>query len=136
MSLFDQVLGALGGVSGQGQASVPVALMELLASHEGGLGGFLQKFESAGLGQTVQSWIGAGQNLPISPEMIHQVMGSAMMQQLAQRTGLPLDQLANQLAEHLPHVVDGLTPEGDTNQSGNALLTAGASLLKSRFGIG
>jgi uncharacterized protein YidB (DUF937 family) len=135
MSIFDQVLGAFSASPG-GQTPVPVAIVEALANHEGGVGGFLQRFESAGLGQTVQSWVSAGQNLPISPEMIHQVMGSEMMQQLAARTGLPLDQLAEQLAQHLPHVVDGLTPDGQAAPPGNDFLAVGAALLKSRFGIG
>jgi uncharacterized protein YidB (DUF937 family) len=65
-------------------------------------------------------------------------MGSDMMRQLAEKTGLPLDALANQLAEHLPHVVDGLTPTGEVPPAGGneQLLAAGASLLKGRFGIG
>jgi uncharacterized protein YidB (DUF937 family) len=136
MSMFDQVLGALEGTASPGAASTQSVLLDLLANHEGGLGGFLQRFQSAGLAQTAESWIGSGANLPISPQMIQEVMGSQMMQQLAARTGLPLDQLANQVAEHLPAVVDGLTPNGQTNLSGSDLLSAGAALLRSRFGIG
>jgi uncharacterized protein YidB (DUF937 family) len=136
MGLFDQIVAGLSSGSGSGTAPAPVALMEMLSNHEGGLGGLLQKFNAAGLGETVQSWVGQGQNLPISAETIQQVLGSDMMQQFAARTGLPLEQVSTMVAEHLPHVVDGLTPNGQVETGGNSLFAAGAALLKSRFGIG
>ena len=100
------------------------------------MNGLLEKFNAAGMGNVVNSWVGTGQNLPISADMVHQVLGSEMMQQLAAKTGLPLEQISNLVAEHLPHVVDGLTPNGTVPTGGNDLFAAGAALLKSRFGIG
>ena len=133
MGLFDQVVGAFSSDAG---TPAPVALMQMVANHERGLDGLLQKFHAAGLSETVQSWVGTGQNLPISAEMVHQVLGSEVMQQFAARTGLPLDQVSNMIAEHLPHVVDGLTPNGQTEPGSTDLFAAGTALLKSRFGIG
>jgi len=136
MGLFDQVVGAFTGGSGGAQTPGPVALLEMVGNHEGGLDGLLQKFNAAGLGDTVQSWVGSGQNLPISADTVHQVLGSDMMQQLAARTGLPLDQVSSMIAEHLPHVVDGLTPNGQVDAGGTDMVSAGEALLKNRFGIG
>ncbi len=133
MGLFDQIVGAVTG--GSGTATAPVAILEILAG-QGGLNGLLDKFNAAGMGDAVRSWVGPGQNLPISAETVHQVLGSDTMQQLAARTGLPLDQIANLVAEHLPHVVDGLTPNSEVPTQSTDLFTAGAALLKSRFGIG
>ena len=135
MGLFDQVIGALTGGSSSTSSPGPVALMELLGNHEGGLDGLLQKFSAAGLGETAQSWVGSGQNLPISPDMVHQVLGSDIMQQLAARTGLPLEEVSTMVAEHLPHMVDGLTPNGQTEPNTD-LFAAGTALLRNRFGIG
>ncbi|HVY14381.1 MAG TPA: YidB family protein, partial [Rhodopila sp.] len=135
--LFDQVIGAVMGGSQDGSAPGPAALLETIVNHEGGLNGILQKFQDAGLGDVVNSWVGQGQNLPISADTVHQVLGSDMVQQLAARTGLPIDQIGDMVAQHLPQVVDGLTPNGQVEaNSGSELVALGASLLKSRFGIG
>jgi uncharacterized protein YidB (DUF937 family) len=137
MALFDQIIGAVLGGANDSGATTHAALLETLASSEGGLGGILSKFQGAGLGDVVGSWIGTGQNQPISPEMIHQVLGSQVMQELAAKIGLPLDQVSALVAEHLPQVVDGLTPSGQVQpDTGSELIAAGTALLKSRFGIG
>ncbi|HVZ09168.1 YidB family protein [Rhodopila sp.] len=137
MGLFDQVFNALTGETPGEAASTHAALVETLAGSQGGLNGILDKLRGAGLDEVVGSWIGHGQNMPISAETIQQVLGSGFVQQLAQRTGLPLDQIAPLIAQHLPGVVDGLTPDGEVRaNSGSELLVLGASLLKNRFGIG
>ena len=45
-------------------------IVALLASNSqgGGLGGLVQSFERSGLGNIMSSWVGTGQNLPISPQ--------------------------------------------------------------------
>jgi uncharacterized protein YidB (DUF937 family) len=97
----------------------------------------LQKLEGAGLGDTIQSWLGNGQNAPISADTVHQVLGSDMVRQIAEKLGIPADQASSLVAEHLPQVVDGLTPNGAVPpHTGTDLLTLGAGLLKSRFGLG
>ncbi len=112
MGLFDQVLGAFGGGSAETPASGPLAIVQMLAAHEGGITGLMQKFQASGLGGVAQSWVSNGENQPISGDIIHQVLGSDMVRQIAEKTGLPLDQAANLIAQHLPQVVDGLTPNG------------------------
>ena len=137
MGLLDSILGAVMGGSNTGATSGPAALIETLANQPGGLSGILQKFHDAGLGNVANSWVGNGQNAGISADTIHQVLGSDFVQQIAARTGLPIDSAANMIAEHLPQVIDGATPNGQVEaNSGNELLTLGASLLKSKFGIG
>jgi uncharacterized protein YidB (DUF937 family) len=137
MGLFDQIAGLFGGGSEATPTSGPLAIVQMLASQEGGLAGILQQFQSAGLGGVVQSWVGGGENAPISADTVHQVLGSDFVQQLAGKLGIPADQASSLIAEHLPQVVDGLTPNGEVPQhTGNDLLSLGAGLLKSRFGIG
>jgi uncharacterized protein YidB (DUF937 family) len=59
-------------------------------------------------------------------------LGSDVVQQISAKTGLPVDQLLPQLAQqHLPGVVDGMTPGGQIPSSGS-LLDAGLAFLRSK----
>jgi uncharacterized protein YidB (DUF937 family) len=136
MGLFDQILGAFGGGSAETPASGPLAIVQMLASQEGGLSGLLQKFQANGLGDIAQSWISNGENQPISGDLVHQVLGSDFVRQIAEKTGLPLDQASNLIAQNMPQVVDGLTPNGQVEPGESSIIAAGEALLKTRFGIG
>jgi uncharacterized protein YidB (DUF937 family) len=78
----------------------------------GGLGGLLQKFQQAGQGDVLNSWIGGGQNQPIQPGTLGQVLGSQTVQDLAQKAGINPNDLLGQLAQHLPEIINQLTPNG------------------------
>ena len=105
MGLFDTI-GSLLGKTEESPTSVPEALVAALGSHEGGLGGLIQKFEAAGLGPVVSSWVGTGDNQPVAADALHGILGSDLVQQIAAKTGLPIEQLLPQIAEHLPQLVD------------------------------
>jgi uncharacterized protein YidB (DUF937 family) len=130
MGLFDEVAGMLGGQ--QGGAAGAMALVQQLLTQEGGLQGLLQKFEQGGLGEVVASWTGNGQNLPVSAAQIVQVLGDGRINQLAATLGMDSQQVGQQLAQHLPGLVDHLSPNGQLPDA-NALLAEGASLLKGFF---
>ncbi|MBR0875200.1 DUF937 domain-containing protein [Bradyrhizobium tropiciagri] len=104
----------LKGILGQlGAAVLPAVLGEVLGQGgQGGLSAIVAKLEQAGLGEQVKSWIGTGQNLPITAEQLQQVLGSDMVKQLAARFGIPIDQLAQVLAQQLPAAVDHASPDG------------------------
>jgi uncharacterized protein YidB (DUF937 family) len=76
MSLLDSVLGAVlnGGRSG-GQQDLMGSLLGGLIQQSGGVGGLLDKFRQAGLGQQADSWQGTGANLPIDPNDLMRVLG-------------------------------------------------------------
>ena len=84
----------------------------------GGLGELLQQFERAGLGDVVNSWIGPGQNAPIAPGQLGQVLGDDFVAGLAQRTGAAPEDLLGQLSQILPQMVDRVTPEGRVPDGG------------------
>lgn len=111
MSLFDSLAGVLQGQSGGAAANTAGSLLESL-QQSGGLGNLVQSFERAGLGHLVQSWIGTGQNLPVSPQQIGAALGPDWVNQLAQRAGLPPSQLLQHLSAVLPQLIDHLTPQG------------------------
>jgi uncharacterized protein YidB (DUF937 family) len=94
-------------------AVVPVVLSEVLGKGgQGGLNAILAKLQQAGFGDQVKSWIGNGQNLPITAEQLQQVLGSDTVRQLAARFNIPVDQLAKVLAQQLPKAVDHASPDG------------------------
>src|SRR5437660_1698711 len=64
----------------------------------GGLGGLLDQLRQGGLEQAVNSWIGTGQNHAISPTQLHQALGQETVDELAEQTGLPHDDLLSQLS--------------------------------------
>ena len=78
----------------------------------GGLGGLLQQFQKSGYGDVINSWVGSGQNQPISPGQLGSALGPEVIKVLAQKTGLPEQELGQQLSQLLPIVVDKLTPNG------------------------
>jgi uncharacterized protein YidB (DUF937 family) len=105
---------AFKGALGQLEAAVlPVVLGEVLGQGgQGGLSAIVARLEQAGFGAQVKSWIGNGQNLPISAEQLQQVLGSDMVRQLAAKFNIPIDQLSKVLAEQLPLAVDHASPDG------------------------
>ena len=105
MGMFD---GLIGGIVGAGMVSVVNAIIE----KHGGLQGVVSEFERNGLGGTVKSWVSAGPNQPISPDQMHQALGPELLQQLAEKSGLSVQDLTQKLSQVLPQVVDKMTPDG------------------------
>ena len=97
----------------------------------GGLSGFIETFKNKGLGDVVSSWIGTGQNLPVSVEQIKQVLGSDKIQQIAQKVNISKDAVAQHLSELLPQIIDKLTPDGKVPEAGN--LTEAFNMLKKKL---
>ena len=137
MGLFDSIAGnlagnLLGNMLGGGNSQLLSGVVQLLThSQSGGVGGLIQAFEQKGMGNIMSSWIGTGQNLPISADQISSVLGSSQIQQLAQHMGITPQNASSQLAEFLPHIVDKLTPNGQVDHS---MLEQGLSFLKSQLG--
>src|SRR6516225_2489193 len=75
----------------------------------GGLGGLLDKLQKGGLGDVANSWIGSGQNQPVSPKQLGPALGPDIIKTLA-RSGLSEEELTKQLSQILPGLVDKLTP--------------------------
>ncbi len=113
MGFLDDIIGKVtgGGTSGSLSALAP-AVLDMLENHRGGLGGLVNSFQSQGLGHIISSWIGTGQNLPISADQLQNVLGSDTLHHLATRSGIPPDQIGDSLSELLPHMVDSMTPDG------------------------
>lgn len=127
MGLLDGLLGSvignvLGGGQQSGGAGGPLAgvLGSLLANDgaHGGLGGLVGKFEQAGLGNVVGSWISNGQNMPISADQLQNVLGSDAVAGIAAKLGINPGDALGQLSTMLPGIINGLTPNGQAPAGG------------------
>jgi len=140
MGLLDEVIGAALGSRGQpapgqqGQdqfAQIAAALMALLAPRQaaaptgqpgaapgaqqasgGGLDVLINQFKQNGFEDVINSWIGTGQNQPISPTQLRDALGQKTVNDLSRQAGAPQDDLLSQLSRYLPGVIDRLTPNG------------------------
>jgi uncharacterized protein YidB (DUF937 family) len=119
MGLFDSVLGAVTGQL-QEQGGLASVIGGLLANNGelGGISGLTDKFNQAGLGDMLGSWIGTGANLPISADQISNVLGSDAIGNIASQLGLDSAMVSNQLAQMLPGLIDQLTPQGVVPEGG------------------
>lgn len=99
---------------------------------QGGINSLLDKFRQNGLSDKVSSWIGSGENSPVSADTIQQVLSSEALQSLASRLGVDVSKASGLLAEYLPKVVDLLSPKGEAPKDGN-LLTMGWELIKGKL---
>jgi uncharacterized protein YidB (DUF937 family) len=112
MGLFDSLTGALG--LGQVEAAaVPALISTVLAkTNLGDLQGLANQLQQGGLGNQVQSWLGNGTNLPVSPDQLRAALGSDQVKELAQHFGVSPDAAIKLLSEHLPGVIDKASPGG------------------------
>ena len=96
--------GAQGGAGAQGGGGL------------GGLGGLVEQFARHGMGDVARSWVGTGQNLPVSPDQLSKVLGADTLSNMASKLGMNQGDLLGQLSQMLPQVVDKLTPQGQVPQ--------------------
>src|SRR5262249_6607174 len=96
MGILDSVFAAsaVKEVIGQVEAAaVPIVLHEVLGNDsQGGINTILDKLRQAGLGNIVDSWLGPGKNIQITPDQLKAVLSNDQVRQLCARFGIPTDQ--------------------------------------------
>ncbi len=129
MSTLSDASKILESVSSDGQhRSLAVEAVRMITSREGGLTALIQNFERNGLGHLISSWIGNGENAPISANQIQAALGSERVADLARKAGISPDTATQYLSKSLPSLVDTLTPNGKVGGAGD-LLSRGKDLL-------
>ena len=81
-----------------------------------GLKGMMEKFTGRGLGDVFKSWVGTGENRPVTEDQVGEVFGEGTLTEVSQKLDLPVDAVKQKLAAHLPGLVDRLTPNGRIEQ--------------------
>jgi uncharacterized protein YidB (DUF937 family) len=102
-SLSDLIPGGLGGILGGAAAGSVLS---------GGLGNLIKELQESGHGRAAQSWVGTGPNQEIAPHQLADALGSDTLDALSQHTGLGREDLVAGLSQHLPDLIDQLTPNG------------------------
>src|SRR4030095_4139053 len=91
--ILDNMMGRMpaGEPSQRGNDSPLIQMALSILQRNGGIEGLLVKLQQAGLGQQAQSWIGKGQNMPVSADALSQIFGRGQLGQIAQQYGIPTD---------------------------------------------
>jgi uncharacterized protein YidB (DUF937 family) len=138
MGLLDSILSAVSGkgVTSSGGNQLLGVLSGLLAQ-SGGLQGLASKFSQSGQGDAFSSWVGMGENQPVSGNQVQEALGSDEIRAISTKMGVDPNLASQFLAEYLPKIVDKLTPAGKVDptadhQQGLAALLP--SLLQSLGG--
>ena len=133
MGLLNSLLGSLLGGLNNNQQSGLMSSVSGLITGSGGIGGLMQKFSGAGLGDLMKGWVSNGPNPPATAQHIEQVFGADQLQQIASQTGIDPSQISGHIAQILPQLVDKLTPHGQPVE-GAGLQSGLASLLQGGLG--
>jgi len=114
MGLFDGISSMFSNaVSGETSGPMAEQMMGVLQSHGiDGVSGLVSQFEQSGLGEHVASWVGDGQNLPVSPDQIESALGSPAIASIAAKFGVDPSQASQLISQHLPGIISHLTPGG------------------------
>ncbi|MFE2248977.1 YidB family protein [Streptomyces lavendulae] len=102
-NILGALLGALGGGGGGAQAG----------GGNNPLGGLMDMLTRSGLADQAQSWLGTGENRPVSGSQIAEALPDDALRKAAEQAGVSPEQAADEIARSLPQAVDKLSPGGE-----------------------
>jgi uncharacterized protein YidB (DUF937 family) len=100
--------GLLRGVATAGVA----ALVARTVKDHGGLDGMMETLKQKGLAGAVGSWLGPGENQAVTPNQMRDALGQDHLDAIGRDQGMSGDEVAQQLSQNLPNVVNHLSPDG------------------------
>jgi len=132
--LFDKIVSMVGdnisgGMENKGLLQQAISLVE--SPEVGGLSGLIEKFQNGGLGDVAASWVGKGENQPVSGDQMINTLGSDKVREIASSLGISNIEVADGLASVLPQLIDKLTPDGLIPE--DSVLKQGLDLLAKHF---
>ena len=142
MGLLDGILGSVLGANSGGSSNPLLQIaMQMLANKGGGTGGgamdamgglsgIISAFQKGGLGHLTDSWVGTGDNLPVSGDQLTDVLGADKISQIASQLGMSQSDAAGGLAKILPDLVNHVTPNGQVPASHSLVEDALSMFLK------
>jgi len=130
MGFLDDVMGKMGGQQGQegGLASITK-----LVSANGGLQGVMARLTSNGQGEQVRSWVGTGDNQPVTGAQVRQALDDDALNKVAQQAGTTPDKVSDDVARVLPQMVNKATPQGQVPAPGDDPFAQGVDAIKKMF---
>lgn len=130
MGFLDDVLGKIGGQ--QGQEGGLNSITKLFNAN-GGLQGIMAKLSSNGQGQQVQSWVGTGDNQPVSGSQVREALSDDSLNKMAQQAGTTPEKVSDDVAQILPQMVNKATPQGQVPPQGDDPFAKGIGAIKNMF---
>ncbi len=132
--------GLMGGVQQQQQGGAGGGIGDILgglmgggAQQQGGMGGLgslIEAFQKNGMGDQVNSWVGTGENMPVSGDQVTSAFGLDQISQMAAKLGMSQGEVSGGLAQMLPQLIDHVTPNGQIPQDHSMITDALSALLK------
>jgi uncharacterized protein YidB (DUF937 family) len=122
MGLLDSILSAVSGTqkeTGGGESNQLLGVLSGLLAQSGGLQGLANKFSQSGQGDAFSSWVGMGENQPVSTNQVQEALGSDQIRAIAAKMGVDPNLASQFLAEYLPKIVDKQTTTGKVDPSAN-----------------
>ena len=129
MGLFDSVAGAMMNKVMGDKGPLAKLAMELFQQY-GGLPGILQTLKNGGLSEQVDSWVGKSANMSVTAQQIGAALGSSVLAGIATKLNMTTDELSSKIAEHLPDVVNQLTPNGVVENNPALIMSRLMGMLK------
>lgn len=135
MGMLDGLMGSLMGGQQAGGANPLLQIAMQMLANKGdtggaGLGGLMNSLQNAGMGEQLKSWIGTGENMPISGDQLTSALGSDKIADIAGKLGMPDSAVSGGLASMLPQIIDKLSPNGQLPDNHNMLQDALSAFLK------
>lgn len=109
MGRLDDIATKLGGKQGEDGG---LASLQKLVSSSGGLQGMTSKLTNSGLGKQVQSWVGTGENKPVTGQQMQQAVDPNQLHAMAAQAGMTDEEASEQVARAMPEMVNQATPQG------------------------
>jgi len=122
MGLLDSIKGMLGKSGGGKDVMSQLAGMLTGKGGDGlGLERLLEQFKGAGLGDKADSWVGTGENQPLTPDEVKKAIGDDRLATMSKQTGQSVGSLTTDLSKMIPAAVNKLTPDGKVPEPGDLM---------------
>jgi outer membrane protein OmpA-like peptidoglycan-associated protein/uncharacterized protein YidB (DUF937 family) len=114
MAMIDDAIADIAGRLGLGARAGQLVneVVNLMTGTPGGIGGFIDKFRSAGLGTEVASWLGRTDGATLAGPAVERALGSAALGGIGNRLGLGSGVVATAIGALLPKLIGQITPGG------------------------
>lgn len=114
MSPFDSIIDDVASRFGLGAKAEPLLreLLQLITRSPGGIGGFINKFKSAGLSGEVNGWLGNTDGAALTSSQVENALGSNAIAAIARKVGVTGADASAALGYLAPKVIGQLTPDG------------------------
>jgi outer membrane protein OmpA-like peptidoglycan-associated protein/uncharacterized protein YidB (DUF937 family) len=112
--MLDSIIDDVGNRFGLGPhaGSLLREVVQLITGSPGGIGGFIEKFRSAGLGSQVATWLGRTDGAALTASQVENALGSSVLGGIASRLGLGGSAVGTAIGYLLPKVIGQMTPGG------------------------